>query len=69
MNPLLSCTVVGTASYLWDTCYNAQPQSNQEKTSGKPDRHSTKSLNRTLHKYQGHERSRKTEELLQPAGH
>ena len=60
---------MGTASYLWDTCYNAQPQSNQEKTPGKPDRHSTKSLNRILQKYQGDERSRKTEELLQPGGH
>ena len=57
-----------TASVIFEQ-NNAQPQSNQEKTSGKPDRHSTKSLNRTLHKYQGHERSRKTEELLQPAGH
>lgn len=34
---------MGTASYLWDTYYNAHPQSNQEKHQGKPDRHSTKS--------------------------
>ena len=62
--------MVGTASYLWDTCYNAQLQSNQEKTSGKPDRHSTKITEQnSFQKYQGHERSRKTEELLQPGGH